>query len=303
MEKEQHDQQDRVMMLLSVVDETKDGQPITVDDTVSLSLDHIHPIEVRQVLQSQGFKSFEVSYNVDRLVDRSKYEEGWIAKSREMKISSEKMQLLTSVSSISACGITTNLIASHILNAASVCLAIRNDLIVWIKYPYLKLKSHKDAVFWNSAKLWYDGSVKRRSYSGILIGEKHFGLSPAMQQAEITNMDAFAKYGLEWKVTSKDNELDTEEETPYLQMNFKKIINNPVKDNLERLLNDDCVAPKDIVARMLGYLYGKEALERFPDAFKEETVEDGLESIINDPNYKPLHYHHPAIIETNEENI
>ena len=42
-------QSSKVMLLLSI-DEGGENGPTTVDDTVKLSIDHIHPIEVREEL-------------------------------------------------------------------------------------------------------------------------------------------------------------------------------------------------------------------------------------------------------------
>ena len=300
---EQHEEQpdlqprDKIMMILSVIDDQK-GEPSTVEDTVDLSLDHVHPIEVRQKLQAEGFKSLELSFNADRIVNKDNDEEWKTKKDKTTKLDTETLKLLTNISSLSAVGITTNLIASHILTAASVCLAIRENLVIWIKYPYKKIKDHKDSVYWTSAKIWYDGTVKRRSYSGILLHGKHFGLSPAMQQAEITSTDEFEKYGLELKYADASTELSADTPIPYLQMSFRKIITNPTKNNLEKLEADEYVEPTNVVSRMLGHLYGRKALEKFPDAFKEEDVEEGLlDAIHNDPNYQPIHYRHPAVNE------
>ena len=287
-------QSSKVMLLLSI-DEGGENGPTTVDDTVKLSIDHVHPIEVREELKSKGFSSLEISYNADSICNRQEEQGGWTIRSKEDKFKTEKIKLLTNVTGRSICRITSNLIASHIYTAASVCLAIRKNLVIWIDCPYLQLKNHPSAVYWTSSKLWFDGSVKRRSYSGLLLNNRHFGLSPAMQEMEVTNMDEFAKYGIELKIAHKNGELNSDHQRPYLEMNFQKIIKNPYKNNLEKLISEEYVAPTELSDKLLGYIYGLQDQDRFPDTFQESQVAEGLEAIYNDPNYKPIHYAHPAI--------
>ena len=95
-----------------------------------------------------------------------------------------------------------------------------------------------------------------------------------------------------WPMRQK---LNSDHQRPYLEMNFQKIIKNPYKNNLEKLISEEYVAPTELSDKLLGYIYGLQDQDRFPDTFQESQVAEGLEAIYNDPNYKPICYAHPAI--------
>ena len=260
---------------LQIMTLSKDPNLIT-SPTNTISLDHLEPGEVRDQLKKEGYVACCLGFDATSAheVNRS------LSWKRDEVLVTKKGALLSDITIQSVEVMAAQSVASHLYTMTSVALFLGKDMIIWTECPMDEVKLGYGTTFFKTGKMWFDGTIKKRSFLGLKNEDFYFGLSPTFQAANIVSDHELRKWGIfledripPWSGNGRPVKMLT------LKLNY--ILSMPYNQNLRFAIDDDykptadprsySQTPKDVERRVLAHIYkGDAAWEKFGDAYDEQ---------------------------------
>ena len=266
---------------LQILTLSKDPNLIT-SPTNTISLDHFEPGEVRDELKRQGYVACCLGFDATSAheVNTSLY---W-RRLRQQTVDDKKATLLSDITNNSVEVMAAQGVSSHVYTMTSVALFLGKDIVIWTECPMDEVKTAIGTVCFKTGKMWFDGTIKKRSFIGLKNEDFYFGLSPQFQSADFHSDHELRKWGIDleyrippWSGNDRPIKMLTLKLDKILSMPYTQTLRGAIEaSHIPKYTNNDPTfvdtQPIGVEFSVLAHVYkGKEAAERFGDWYDEEN--------------------------------
>ena len=213
-------------------------------------------------------------------------------RSRRNSLTMERVrfELMDDVNDYHSHSIVAKLWAKHLYATASAALYLGKSIVVWTDEQEEDLRDN-GCVNFSTGRVWFDGHIQKQRFYGFQIADRHFGLSPTMQQLSVMRDTTLSKLGL---VLEKQRYRWYSSTTPMTTLRFDidKMTQEPYRTNLCYYLDGYYYPEMKFSNMVLANIYGLAAPEKFPHIYDDQDWNSLMDEFEAHPNYKITNYYY-----------
>ena len=180
--------------------------------------------------------------------------------------------------------VCNQLICSHLHMAIGAAWKIKRNIVVWIDCPMELVEDHPETIKGYVQRFCCNGKIATRSYRVTSLGNKTFGLAPAMNRFQLRPSPVWNTIGLVYK-EGRLPKIHLERRVRWLEVDYRQTLMPSMRFPVLSLIDKDfrkslLPASNSLIVNVILHVFNREeAMEMFPDLFLDKTWEDYMKDM------------------------